>query len=376
MKNQKTYRLFIPLLVLILFSNCKEEDEVIPEPPVTVVPNVDWTKSVNFENGLYLSEVIDGRLFAINGRNFYYDVDINSAANSQEFAKFQTRAGRYRIPVSDKVFATRTETDIFLFPANDINEEKSMKINLEQEDPFFKIFEDIPFWQGDAWGINSLGTILIPYRVQKGGIAVDSPYFILLRTELNENGEVVLKEKKLIQEELINYYDNCYRIESFGTFFLAQVGVQTFRIDDNGTVEKISDSPSKSAKVGNEIMSVETDRFTGDIIIRKGNLEGKNWTTVGKFPFNQSVYQAEFAGIDNKLVGFLGSDLFELKITQNKLELIYLQNSKLEGGKISSISLLVDDKVFLTSVCDGPIRNCGGFYKSLSDFFKPKAIIN
>ena len=374
MKNQKTYRLIIPLLVLILFSNCKEEDEVIPEPPVTVVPNVDWIKSVNFENGLYLGESIDERLFAINGRNFYYDVDINSAANSQDFSKFQTRAGRYRIPVSEKVLATRTETDIFIFPANEINEEKSIKISLIQNDPLFKVFEDIPFWQGNAWGLNSLGTILIPYRIQKDGMALNSPYFILIKTELHENGEVVIKEKKLIQEDLINYYDNCYRIESFGTFFLAQIGVNTFRIDDNGTVEKISDSTSKSVRVGNEIVSIETDRNTGEINIKKANLEGKNWTNVGKFPFNQTIYQAEFEGIDNKIVGFLGSDLFELKITQNRLELVYLQNSKLEGGKISSISLHKDNKVFLTSICDGPIRNCGGYYKSLSDFFKPLAI--
>jgi len=372
MKNQMTYRLIIPFLVLILFSNCKDKDEVTPEPPVTVVPNVDWTKSENFEDGLYLSKVIDGRLFAINGRNFYYDVDLNSATNPQNFAPYLSRAGRYRIPISDKVLATRTETDIFIFPANDISIEKSKNIKLTEEDVFFKFFEDIPFWQGDAWGLNSLGTILIPYRVQKAGIAVDSPYFILIKTEINENGEIEIKEKKLIQEEIIGYYDNCYRIESFGSFFLAQVGVHTFRIDNDGTVEKISDSTSKSVKLDNEIVSIETDRNSGEISIKKSNLEGKNWSTVGKFPYNQTVFQAEYSGVDNKIIGFLGSELFQLNINQNKLELIYLQDSKLEGGKISSISLLDNSKVFVTSVCDGPIRNCGGFYKSLSDFFKPK----
>jgi hypothetical protein len=369
MKNQMTSRLLTLGLLLVSLTNCKEKDEVTPEPPVVAV--VDWKQSENFTVGMFNSKIIEDKLYAISADEFYYDVDINSATQTQSFRQYLTRVGRYKLPVSNKIVVTRTENEIFIFPSNDIKVENAARLKLIDLDPDFKVFEDIPLWQGEAFGITNSGAVLIPYRVQVNGIGIDSPYFVLIKTEI-ENGKVVIKDTKIIQENLIFYYDNCYRLQSFDNFFLAQVGINTFKIADNGTVEKMSEYDARAIKTNNEITSIEVDRNTGDIYIRRGDLNGNNWRLIGKYPFIQTLNQAEYAFIDNKIVAYLGNNLYHVIIEGNNLKLVELENSKLEGGRITSITQLAGQNIMVTTSCDGPIRNCGVFTKSLSDFFKPK----
>lgn len=349
----------------IIMAACGEKEDT-PEP----MPLVSWEKSDNFPEGLFNAQVINDRLFVVSSGNFYFDAKITSPNNPVSFRNLQTRVGRFKLPVSDRIFATRTETEIYLFPSNDITAGKALKINAKDLDPDFLSFEDIPFWQGDVFSINNAGSILIPYRASAAGMAKNSPFFFLLKPEII-NGNVQLSSFVLIREDLIDWFDSCNRVESAGDFFFVQVGSSTFHISNSGAVQKASDFSARLFSSRTESFTMTMDRNSGQFTLRKGSLNGSNWSEMGRFTFNQTLRALNYCIIDNKIIGFNGSEIYELTPTGNNIQIKRLEDKNLEGGVISSI-VQWNDRVFVSVICDNPIRNCGGFHKSLTDFFKEK----
>ena len=368
MKQFKIFKIIAFLSILALLANCKEIEEVTPEPNI---PVVNWNKLENNTGRLINGRVYDGKLLKLGVSEFFYDLKLNEPSNPQSFREFLTRVGRYKPPFNEKILGTRTETDIFIFPSSDINSNSAIKFSGKDLDANFKAFEDIPLWRGDIFGISTLGAVLVPYRAVKNGIAENTPYFFLLNTAIVDN-KIEIVNSLNVKNDLFFTYQDVNKIQSFESFFLVAIGSRTFKVDNIGTLTEISNNPLNTFKFGNEIRSLELDRVANEFIFKKADLNGNNWQILGRFPNEPALRSAEFVEIDNRIIGFEGIDIFELVINGNNIKINYLQNNNLEGGFISSISLLNSDTIVLTTSCINPSTNCGVFTKSLSDFLKPR----
>jgi hypothetical protein len=368
MKKLRLFQTIVFLSILALLTNCKEIEEVTPEP---VIPTVNWTKLENNTGRLINGKVYEGKLLKLGVSEFFYDLKLNEPSNPQSFREFLTRVGRYKAPFNDKILGTRTETDIFIFPSNDISLNSAIRFSARDLDENFKSFEDIPVWRGDVFGITNLGTVLVPYRAVNNGIAENTPFFFLFNTAIVDN-KIEIVNFLNVKNDLFFTYQDVNNIQSFESFFLVQIGQRTFKIDNIGSLNEISTNPMKAFKFGNEIRSLELDRAANEFIFKKADLNGNNWQTIGRFSNEPALRFAEFIEIDNRIIGFEGIDVFELVINGNNVKINYLQNNNLEGGSITSISLLNSNTIVLTTNCISPSTNCGIFTKSLSDFLKPR----
>lgn len=368
MKKLKKFQAIVFLSILAVLTNCKEIEEVTPEP---VIPTVNWTKLENSTGRLINGKVFDGKLLKLGVSDFFYDLKLNEPSNPQSFREYLTRVGRYKPPFNEKILGTRTETDMFIFPTNDISLNSAIRFAGSDLDENFKSFEDIPLWRGDIFGISNLGTVLVPYRAVNNGIAENTPFFFLFNTAIVDN-KIEIVNFINVKNDLFFSYQDVNSIQSFESFFLVQIGPRTYKIDNIGTLTEISTNPMKAFNFSNEIRSLELDRAANEFIFKKADLNGNNWQTIGRFSNDPALRSAEFVEIDNRIIGFEGIDIFELIINGNNIKINYLQNNNLEGGGITSISLFNNDTVLITTTCLNATTNCGLFSKSLSDFFKPR----
>jgi hypothetical protein len=85
MKKFKIFQTIIFLSILALLTNCKEIEEVTPEP---VVPTVNWTKLENNTGRLINGKVYEGKLLKLGVSEFFYELKLNEASNPLSMKKY------------------------------------------------------------------------------------------------------------------------------------------------------------------------------------------------------------------------------------------------------------------------------------------------
>lgn len=363
--------LMILQFALIISCNQDSEDEIDTLPTQQVAP---WNKRASLPEGLFNSYNSESGLVAIGNRNLYLSTgNDNSTFNSHNFENFLTRAGRYKLPLSDDRIVINTERDIRIFPNNAINLANGVEISVFDIDPNFVSFEFIPFWQGESIGMTKNGVALIPYRAADGsGNTLPNPNYFLIKTQM-AGGRVTVTEQKIIKPSNFPNFATVSRMESFDNFFVTRVGSATMSIMEDGTFREINRSQSRSLKMENEVWNLALDRVVNEITIFKSVDNGGSWTNSGTYSVsNPDIMTAEFRGIDGQLVAFTPKQLFRVRVLSDRMEVIELDNTNVDGGIISSLTKTNNDEVFLTVICDGNNEVCGGYFKSINNFFAPK----
>jgi hypothetical protein len=262
-------------------------------------------------------------------------------------------------------------------------EEDALVIKMKDLDPLFSGFNQIVSGDGDQIGIDTKGHVLVPYDSPKSpGVSKYTPNFLWLKTAIID-GKVEILEQKLIKEEFFDGWVSIWNFKVFENFMRVTIGNKTFDFDQNGNMELRFESYTKSVQVGNEIITFSSGgNETSPLKVYKSDLSGKNPELIGTYNSNQvskedrrriEDYFDNISSISDTIVLIERESIFRLSMNDKTIKLFPLDNVGLIGTFITSISLIDNSTVFVTSSCGTSDINCvGGYYKPLDKFLPQK----
>jgi hypothetical protein len=358
------------LLGLFLVFSCSDDPEPTPppvvEPPVTppsTLPPVsssgNWEKLTVFTEDMYNATYSDGKFTAL-GRNFlYYNASLESENERQFLGNYLTRLGRYKLPLSDNTFVSRTEADVFIFPMGKLEEDNAVILNMTKIDPDFKAFDDVQYFTGNVLGLNKSGTVaLIPYRTSKGSISIDDPSFLLMKIQLDE-GKASVTDTLIVTEKFLDYFAETTKVNSYENFFLVEIDAfLTYLVDHEGIFEKVSNYRIEAVEFGEKVYFIEENRDSKKLVVYSSGLDGKERILVGETALFEDLRNAAYTVIGDQIVGYTGDKIFKVKIENNQVSLEMLANGSISGS-ISSMVQVGENEVVITVIRLGQ----GGAYR-------------
>jgi hypothetical protein len=358
------------LLGLFLVFSCSDDPEPTPppvvEPPVTppsTLPPVsssgNWEKLTVFTEDMYNATYSDGKFTAL-GRNFlYYNASLESENERQFLGNYLTRLGRYKLPLSDNTFVSRTEADVFIFPMGKLEEDNAVILNMTKIDPDFKAFDDVQYFTGNVLGLNKSGTVaLIPYRTSKGSISIDDPSFLLMKIQLDE-GKASVTDTLIVTEKFLDYFAETTKVNSYENFFLVEIDAfLTYLLDHEGVFEKVSNYRIEAVEFGEKVYFFEENRDSKKLVVYSSGLDGKERILVGETALFEDLRNAAYTVIGDQIVGYTGDKIFKVKIENNQVSLEMLANGSISGS-ISSMVQVGENEVVITVIRLGQ----GGAYR-------------
>lgn len=353
---------------LLFLQGCNPKEEIPTQPIV-------WERAAGFGTAPLLgSSLLNQELFVTSEAGRYPNASLDGPNDYQGFGIEQNAPGRLKFPVSDKVVASRNDYFIVLeAPKNVGLTGKGFRYNMKEIDPDFQYFFDLPYFVGDAIGIDKNGTVLIPYHSVVNGMAKSSPDFIMIKTNL-VNDELEIVQIKLIKENYFQGMTGVFKIISFDNFFQINIGPYTFNIDEDEVPELKHEHYSKSFQLGNEIITLGAGYYLNmdTLYLYRSDLDGENTQLINVFPNSYSLLQLEFTVIEGKIIGYKKSQLFLIDIQESDIKITELDNTGLEGSYITSVTVADGNRVLVTSAPIPGFDLAGGFYKPIEELFKPR----
>jgi hypothetical protein len=383
--NNKTWILIMksaslfPIL-LIFFSSVSFFSCVPNENPPEEY--VIWKPALSFQKGLTHAKEINGKLYAASETGIYNDATLWSINNFNDLSRFLPGEMVYRLPISEKLMGTINADELILMPVGRPFEEDALVIKMKDLDPGFSQFHQIVSGYGNQIGIDQNGHVLVPYRAPIiVGESKYTPNFLWLKTAFNE-GKVEILEQKLIKEEFFDDWVSIWNFKVFENFMRVTIGNKTFDFDQSGNMEMRFEFYTKSVQVGNEIITFASEAMKSfPLMVYKSDLSGKNPELIGTYNTSQlsqsdrsilGGFYDNISGINDTIILFEGSSIYRLSMNDQAIRLTKLDNVGLEDTGITSVNLIFNSTVFVTSTCFGGREKCGGFYKSLDKFFTQK----
>jgi hypothetical protein len=377
MKSPTYFPILLIFVCLVYFLSCVPINSPKEEAPVF------WQQSLSFQEGLIHAKEINGKLYAASKTRMYSDATLWGINKYSDLSPFLPNGFLYRLPISDQLMATINSDELILMPIGKPFEEDALVIKMKDLDPLFSGFKQIVSGYGDQIGIDSKGHLLVPYDAPKSpGVSKYTPNFLWLKTAVID-GKVEILEQKLIKEEFFDDWVSIGGIKVFENFMRVTIGNKTVDFDQNGNMELRFESSTKSVNVGNEIITFIADGWeTFSMKVYKSDLSGKNPELIGDYNSGQ-VSKEDLRSIGNSfdnissigdtIVLIEGESIFRLSMNDKTIKLFPLDNVGLIGTYITSISLLDNSTVFVTTSCEGSGTNCsGGYYKPHDKFFTQK----
>lgn len=367
-------------ILLIFFCSVSIFSCVSNENPSDVY--VYWKPALSFQRGLTQAREINGKLYAASETGIYNDATLWGINNYNDLSHFLPEEMVYRLPISEMLMATIKNDELILMSIGRPFEEDAQVIKMREFDPLFGSFGQVYFRYGDQIGIDHNGHVLVPYQAPKIlGESKYTPNFLWLKTAIN-NGKVEILEQKLIKEEFFDDWVSIWNFKVFENFMRVTIGNKTFDFDQSGNMELRFDYYSKSVQLGDEIITFASEAMeTFPLMVYKSDLSGKNPELIGTYNSDQvsrddrrligRIYD-NISGINDTIILFEGTSIYRLSMNDQAIRLTQLDNIGLEDTSITSISLIYNSTVFVTSTCFGGQGKCGGFYKPLDKFFTPK----
>jgi hypothetical protein len=374
MKSETRFPILLICVCIFSFFSCG-----IFETPQEEVP-VFWKQSLSFQEGLTHAKEINGKLYAASKTRIYSEATLFGINKYYDLSSFLPDNLPYRLPISDQLMATINSGELILMPLGKPFEEDALVIKMREIDPLFSGFKQIYFRYGDQIGIDSKGHVLIPYDSPKSaGVSKYTPNFLWLKTDVID-GKVEILEQKLIKEEFFDDWVSIYNFKVFENFMRVTIGNKTFDFDQNGNMELRFESYTKSVQVGTDIITFASAGFeTFPLMVYKSDLSGKNPELIGTYNSGQvskedrrriGLYFDNISCINDTIVLIEEESIFRLSMNDQAIKLFQLDNVGLIGTYLTSISLLHNSTVFVTTGCEALGKNCnGGYYKPLDKFF-------
>lgn len=238
--------------------------------------------------------------------------------------------------------------------------QESASLNIKDIDNTFLNFkhQQLHFTVSESCVINDRNQALIPYTINN-----NSWYLLKLALvdvsvrDMPSNYVEIVKTKTIsIPEE---WQQSVHAIESVGEYFFITTQSKVFRVDSKGNIVTVSDTPllriiessGKLYGVGNKSVFISSDK-------------GLTWKEI--YNVQQEFSWISLSKVEDKIVGYRYSQLWEITFNENDLIVRELDNYGIDGVSITSLSVF-DNNVYLSTMS-------GVFYKPVDDFFESKII--
>jgi hypothetical protein len=376
--------LFLIILAGVFLTSCKKEKIEIQQ----VEKEYNWKTHPNFlyENAVQMNS------FSTNDCLFFYGIYKFSAfgTNAIEATFLDTITGvtmmnyfhldqdqppQYKFPISNNFFIDYLRADgfyskedklCFVSSMNPYMSDTYVSFSIKDIDTSFMRFDFSYFSHDECIAINDNDQALIPYRGFSPGKS--SLKLALVDIKVNSNPYVsidTLKTKIITLDDERQIYA-LYVQHLVNDFFLT-TDTKTYRINSAGEIAgvynyhfyDIIEKQDTTFAVGYDF---DLRQYEWSYSLDKG----VSWNKVAKI---MDQYEwLDYAIINNRIIGFLKSQIWQIKPTSNGFESIELDNDGLEGKQITSITGY-KGKVYVSSLS-------GVFYKTMDDVFKVKENIS
>ncbi|MDH5414737.1 MAG: hypothetical protein OEW87_11415, partial [Flavobacteriaceae bacterium] len=340
--------------------------------PIEITPEeIIWERYPlgNNEVGLMNSSSINNQLNAYTSHLFFKNISLSSLnTNINTFRMgIYDGMGRLKFPISQNYYAF-TDLNKVVIRSSYSTEKQSVEkiIDLKSLDGNFFRLIDIPYWQGECMAISENNHLLVPYRALKNNHEIPTPYFALVKIISPEitDDQLGIESVKLINQDIFPGIVNVYKIQTFFNRFFLLIGSWTYRIDTNGHIDRISESALNIFQLEHDLFAFAPNYNSGMVDFYKSSNQGESWESLGEMS-EGILAELQYVLIDNKVVGYMKGQIFELDITDTNYSITELDNEGLGLADITSISLNDDNMVFITSQCNSFTDTCGAYYKPL-----------
>jgi hypothetical protein len=356
------------LLLPFLFFSCTKKE--IEEIVVKVAPDYSWKASSNFlyKNKIQMNSYAGESDFYLLGfealSKIHFVGDIEHATSFVHFIKSPLE---YKFPVTATLFASATHNTIsFTSTKNPASGGSVITLNMADIDPAFAKFDFVTYETGECMALTKNNVALIPYLIyDKESYAtpvVSGSKLLLVKLEAtgSTNEIFTVSETRIIdnlrndQVKYIQAFDNYYYISFRGGRFI--------RISEDGMVEEL---------LAKQMFPVFKHAgilygFSYDDLYKSAT--GKNWDLVSGITANSTLTNLQMlryhALSNDLLIATYNSQIFKVELSQKELRLVELDNSGLDGNKITSIARY-KNMIYLTTLS-------GVFHRKESEFLTKK----
>jgi hypothetical protein len=354
------------LLLPLLFYSCskKETDEMV------VTPSDSWKISDHFlyNYKIQLNSYVDETGLYLLGyeglSKIHYEGEVEYATRYTKFTKMQV-GNKY--PLNRDIF---TETNLssvyFTSTQNPIQGGRIARLDMTDIDPAFARFNFSPNESAECLGLTKNNVALIPYQVYDTNSSstpvINGAKLLLVKVELTGADNDIPKVSNTIVIDNIRM-DAVNYIQVFNDYFYVVYGSEKLvRISEEGDVEELmSNWLVPMFRHSGSLYGFYRDRLYK-------SASGKDWNEILGLTSNATLFdlpRLNYHTLSNgELIATYNSQLFKVELSENRILLKELDNSGLDGNKITSIARF-KDKIYLTTLS-------GVFYRGEDQFLTLK----
>lgn len=371
-------RLLIVFLALVLFIRCDDDEKIVVKEKE---PNWKTHSNFYYENAVQTNSLSAGEQMFFFGLYKFSTFGINSPisvssdpvtgvpiANYYHWVSDQPTLNRF--PISPNFFieyqvysdfATDADQLWFVSSVNPTNANTAIHFGIKDIDPSFIEFKFLPLSRDECIAINDNNQALIPYYGLTEGVS----RLKLALVDIETSGDPVYVDT--VRTKTFSLPDesqvSTLYIQHIGSDFMLTTDSKTYRIDQDGEIAQtynyhLYDIIPTEDSIFAVAYNFQAARYEWSYSINNG----LSWVGVVEIP---SDYESlNFSVINDRIVGFHNSQLWEIKRKPNGIESVELDNDGLDGKFITSIAGY-KEHVFVSSLS-------GVFHKTMDEFFAPK----
>ncbi len=360
------------IILTVLLTNCgTEEPSLTPQDKIIWQAMPELTSSLGYMN----SHSFNTGLEILGTSSFYKNVIFEAPGTQSAFPLgMYAGSGRLKFPIG-RNFYVLTDTDkiIVRSVAGTTTTSIEKMIDLKALDENFSQLIDIPYWQGECMAISQEDYLLVAYQAVQNNNVKSTPSFALLQIQapLQNDGELNILSTRLIQNDIFPGATTVYRIQSFMNYFFVEMGPYTFRMDNQGKMEKVSDQRLNIFEYANTLYAFGYNLNSDSDEFYKSTNAGASWILLDELSLS-TMAPMHFTSIDNKVVAYSVRHFITFEFSESSYTITQLDDEGLSTDYITSITLADNNCVVITMRCNELNDECGVYYKPLENFFEPK----
>lgn len=363
---------------VFLLSCTKEETEIQVEKeynwkthPNFLYENAVQMNSFSTNDCLFFYGIYKFSAFGTNAIEANFLDTITGVTMNNYYHVDQDQPTQHKFPISKNFFIEYFRADgvfskedrlCFVPTKNPGSNYTSFSLNIKDIDTSYGGFDFSYFLHNECIAINDNNQALIPYR----GLGKNVGALKLALVDIKVNGDFI-ESTDTLRTKIITLDDefqiNALYIQHLGNNFFLTTDTKTYRVNSTGEIAgvynyhfyDIIEKQDTAFAVGYDF---DLRQYEWSYSLDKGVL----WNKVVKIT-NQYEW-LHYAMVNNQIIGFWKSQIWQIKTTSTGIESIELDNDGLEGKQITSLTVY-KGKVFVSTLS-------GVFYKTIDDFFKVK----
>lgn len=365
------------LLLVYLLVACKEKERIVEVPEPKADPALSWQVHPDFlfDRKVQLSSYADSSIIMLSGIRTTAIAPSPARRSSTDttFVHFGGQAennGRtdYRPLLNPTFFGfLYNETINILSTANPVLSYSNARIDMRQVDADFASFYVMPIEFGETLVANQRNQCIVPYYIYDR--SYNTPVLngnqtpLLLFSVTTRDASPGILQIAQTQKIILPRFGLLCSMTSIGDNFIVSVSSGTYRITPDGAYLKTYPHKLLRQFTINKTAYGFTYGNTNDLRLIASADQGNTWTTIAT-NLPDDYWRLSYRTVQNQLIATYNSQLFRLTITPTTLTSVELDNTGLEGNRITSVAQF-RNTVYVSTLS-------GVFTKPVRTFLTPK----